>query len=98
MFHYPHIARSIAGSVPVILTGHTHDPYANVLKHSLIVKSGTTGAAGARYFLIVEKPGYSVALITFKKTGCQIIPVYADIIRLNKHMGNSRFKDQRHQR
>ncbi|MFA6450808.1 MAG: metallophosphoesterase [bacterium] len=90
--HYPHIGRSLAGSVPVILAGHTHNAYAQTLKNSLVVNAGTTGAAGARYFLKVEKPKYTVALITFKKSGGHATPLYADIISLNERTGNFTLK------
>lgn len=88
MFHDPQVAERFAGSVPVILDGHTHEASAKVVDGSLVVNSGTTGASGIRYFLKGVKPRYSVALITFEKKDGRAVPLFADIITMNENTGD----------
>ncbi|MGI5922028.1 MAG: metallophosphoesterase family protein [Syntrophomonadaceae bacterium] len=76
--HNPRVARRFAGSVPVVVTGHTHSLSLSQKGKSVIINPGTTGASGLRGFYSETGTPYSSVIIYLKpSTG----PLAADIIK-----------------
>ncbi|MBS3968953.1 MAG: metallophosphoesterase [Clostridia bacterium] len=63
--HHPHIAMAFANKIPVILHGHRHRVTIITEEESVIIDSGTTGAAGIRGLQSKTEVPYSVVLLHF---------------------------------
>lgn len=65
LLHNDKMARSLTGTVPVILFGHNHQMEVVKKEGSIMVNAGTSGAAGLRG-LQANKVPYSVVLLHFQ--------------------------------
>lgn len=85
--HDPRLARKAAGTVPVILYGHTHRLKVSLQESSVLIDAGTTGAAGLRGLADRKSPGYSLALLYFSRVAQNGKTVYhlraVDTIRVD---------------
>lgn len=65
--HNPSATENLAGTVPIILNGHTHKFSLIEKNHSLIINAGTTGAAGIRGLQSKNDIPYSAVLMYFRE-------------------------------
>lgn len=76
--HHPRVARQLAGTYPLIVTGHTHQQSIHFSNNSIIINPGSSGAAGARGLYTDQVVPYS-AVILYVKPGKG--PTAADTIK-----------------
>ncbi len=88
MVHNPDVAEKLAGQVPLILSGHSHRISSKMKDGTIIVVAGTTGAAGLRYMDSENRPSYSAALITARRTDDGGYSFdFVDLIQMNQKTG-----------
>lgn len=63
--HHPLMGEPFRGTVPVILTGHTHRAEVSFVPESVLVNAGTTGGGGIRGLNSPADTPYSVAVLYF---------------------------------
>ncbi|MCL6451350.1 MAG: metallophosphoesterase family protein [Acetobacteraceae bacterium] len=80
--HRPPLYDPARGRVPVIVTGHTHEPLIRQAGSSLIINPGTAGAAGLRGLQSRREVPYSLVLLYVSRGPEGLQPVAADTIRL----------------
>ncbi|MCG8402112.1 MAG: metallophosphoesterase family protein [Firmicutes bacterium] len=65
LLHNDKMARSLIGTAPVILFGHSHQQRIETKENSILVNAGTSGASGLRG-LQTMRASYSVVLLHFR--------------------------------
>lgn len=75
--HHPIISEELSGRYPVLLQGHLHSINIYEREGSVIINSGTSGAAGIRGLLSREEVPYSVVLMHLKYNKDQILRLVA---------------------
>lgn len=65
--HNPEVTNNLVGKVPVILNGHTHRFSIKQDRGSVVINSGTTGAAGIRGLQSKNDLPYSAVLLYFQR-------------------------------
>lgn len=88
MVHNFRVARNIAGHAPVIVTGHSHSAAIEDRKGSTIINTGTTGAAGLRYFTSGRDISHTAVVLHFSSQGSQTWLSGVDLIELQQPSGD----------
>ncbi|MCR4440898.1 MAG: metallophosphoesterase [Peptococcaceae bacterium] len=65
--HNFNLAEPLAGMVPLILYGHSHQYMIGEEKGTVLVNAGTTGGAGLRGLQVAKEIPYSVVLLYFQR-------------------------------
>ncbi|MCL5291064.1 MAG: metallophosphoesterase [Actinobacteria bacterium] len=73
--HNPAVARTAFKMVPVVLTGHTHQPDVLEDRGFVMINAGTTGAAGLRTFREEKGVPFSLQILRFKRNPLKLIAV-----------------------
>lgn len=76
--HNPRVAKKLAGLYPLIVTGHTHQQSIELVKGTIILNPGSSGAAGLRGLYTDQLVPYS-AIILYIRPGQG--PTAADTIK-----------------
>lgn len=72
--HSVNLIKNLIGQAPVILVGHDHQPTIKMVKKSIIVNAGTTGAAGIRG-LNLKNPPMSLKILYFNKKNQRLLAI-----------------------
>lgn len=85
--HDDRMAESVAGRVPVVISGHFHQPAARVINGTLFLRTGTTGGSGFTVF--TQEGGIPLsAEILYFEPGPQLTLVAFDRITQSPESGN----------
>ena len=85
--HDDRMAERVAGRVPVVISGHFHQPAARVLEGTLFLRTGTTGGSGFTVF--TQEGGIPLsAEILYFEPGAQPTLVAFDRITQSPESGN----------
>lgn len=77
------LAENLAGYVPLILFGHTHQYTISEEKGTVLINAGTTGAAGLRGLQATKEIPYSVVLLHFiRNENNELVLSATDTIRV----------------
>lgn len=86
VIHNDEQARSAAGRVPVIISGHGHIPSADVLDGTLFLRAGSTGGSGAEVFAEVGGAPLSAQILYFERETGNLLAY--DLIQQFPESGN----------
>ena len=87
MIHNDSVAKAVAGTVPVIVDGHSHKAEISYRGRSIVINPGTTGAAGLRFFSDQAKPAYTGSILSFAADGSRKLDA-VDSVRLEMPSGD----------
>jgi hypothetical protein len=65
--HDDRMAEAVAGSVPLVISGHFHETTARVLNGTLFLRVGTTGGSGAGIFRGLDEIPLSAEVLYFSR-------------------------------
>ena len=85
--HDDRMAESVAGRIPVVVSGHFHQPSARVLQGTLFLRTGTTGGSGFTVFTQEGGIPLSAEILYFER-GAQPSLVAFDRITQSPESGN----------
>ncbi|MBX6378570.1 MAG: metallophosphatase family protein [Clostridia bacterium] len=85
--HNPQVARAFVGTVPVVVTGHTHRLDVHQEAGTVWINPGTTGAAGLRGLQAPEEVPYTLVLLYLDRTDDGWRVLATDLISLRNVQG-----------
>lgn len=85
--HDERMARGLAGRVPVVISGHFHDPLTGIREGTLYLRVGSTGGAGVNIFSEEGGVPLSAQILTFRASGPPELVAY-DRIEQSPTAGN----------
>jgi hypothetical protein len=85
--HDDRMAEAAAGHVPLVVSGHFHDPAARALDGTLYLRIGSTGGAGANVFTQVGGVPLSAEVLYFSRTTPRVLVAY-DLIEQSPESGS----------
>jgi predicted MPP superfamily phosphohydrolase len=85
--HDDRMAEQAAGLVPLILSGHFHEPSARVINGTLFLRVGSTGGAGANVFTQEGGVSLSAEILYFDRAGEHQLVAY-DLIEQSPESGS----------
>jgi predicted phosphodiesterase len=86
VIHNDEQARSAAGRVPLVISGHGHLPSADVLDGTLFLRAGSTGGSGAEVFAEVGGVPLSAQILYFQRETRKLLAY--DLIQQFPETGN----------
>jgi predicted phosphodiesterase len=85
--HDDRMAESVAGLVPLVLSGHFHEPSARVVDGTLFLRLGSTGGAGANVFTQEGGVPLSAEILYFDRADDHELVAY-DLIEQSPESGS----------
>jgi predicted MPP superfamily phosphohydrolase len=85
--HDDRMTDAVAGHVPLVISGHFHEPAARVLQGSLYLRVGSTGGAGANVFTEVGGVPLSAEVLYFSRERPRMLVAY-DLIQQSPETGS----------
>jgi predicted MPP superfamily phosphohydrolase len=85
--HDDRMAEAVAGLVPLVLSGHFHEPSARVVNGTLFLRVGSTGGAGANVFTQEGGVSLSAEILYFDRAGEHELVAY-DLIEQSPETGS----------
>jgi hypothetical protein len=77
--HDDRMAESVAGRVPLVISGHFHKPSARVVDGTLFLRVGTTGGSGFTVFTRTGGTPLSAEILYFKPAAPASLVAYDEV-------------------
>jgi predicted phosphodiesterase len=85
--HDDRMTEAVAGHVPLVISGHFHEPSAEVVQGTLFLRVGSTGGAGANVFTEVGGVPLSAEVLYFSRERPHALVAY-DLIEQSPESGS----------
>jgi hypothetical protein len=85
--HDDRMTEAVAGHVPVVISGHFHEPAAKVVQGSLFLRVGSTGGAGGNVFTEIGGIPLSAEVLYFTREEPHVLVAY-DLIEQSPESGS----------